>query len=189
MVRPVAGGWAGSVALGCLAALMRRGLAWWLAEYVSDMLLIMTVLATLVLLGWNILHPDREEQEERRELLEEAAALRSDYLVSRPERTMADVCSEMAAFRRAWAADTVSVNGLRYLGPPLVITPARGIQVPPDVMFKPCQAEHQSARGVDMATGEVLERVVKSECDGCGVPLDVAWCTPGVPYLCWSCRY
>jgi hypothetical protein len=64
--------------------------------------------------------------------------------------------------REARAAGTLSVNGLRYLGPPPVETgPHKVLRAP---------------------------LVTKSECDECGAPLDVARCNPGWHYLCPRCR-
>jgi hypothetical protein len=70
----------------------------------------------------------------------------------------------MEALRVAMLAGTYSVNGQRYVSP----HPVRARQ------------PHLPVAG---------GRVVKSECDECGVPLDVAWCTPGTPYLCGRCSY
>lgn len=77
-----------------------------------------------------------------------------------------------AAMRRAAMAGTLSVNGVR------------------------CDAAHLSGPGsLSGAGGRVPRaglgtsgRISKSECDGCGAPLDVAWCAPGVLYLCPGCR-
>jgi len=76
------------------------------------------------------------------------------------------------AMQQAMLAGTYSVNGVRY------------------------QAAHLSGPGSLSSTdGKALPgrlappgRVSKSECDGCGYPLDVAWCAPGASYLCRTCR-
>jgi len=76
----------------------------------------------------------------------------------------------MEALRVAVAMGTVSMNG------------------------EPWPRARLTSSGSLTRAGHVLpgelpagSRTVKSVCDGCGVPLDVAWCTPGTTYLCRSC--
>jgi hypothetical protein len=70
-----------------------------------------------------------------------------------------------AAIRQAVQGGTFSMNGVRY---------------PPD----PAALAGGGTFTRPLPDG----RISKSECDGCGDLLDVAWCTPGTFYFCRPCR-
>lgn len=76
MVRPVAASWSGSLFLAALATQADEGWLRWALDYCGDVLILMAALATMVLTGWNVLHPDREKPEPR----EAAAPGRLRYL-------------------------------------------------------------------------------------------------------------
>jgi hypothetical protein len=94
--------------------------------------------------------------------------------LGRPAEESGAVCREAAgedltagqyeaAVRRAAAAGTLSVNGRRC------------------VSRSPVTPRHMTGL-------TATARVTKSECDGCGAPLDVAWCASAAPYLCGECQ-
>jgi hypothetical protein len=227
MLRPVAAGWAGSLAGALMQLFPGPGWALWLLSCGDKMLFYMTVLASLVVICWNLMSPDLEAREERaareEERQEELLRLRAGNAAAWQGASAAAFRQNMTALQAAFLAGTVSVNGtglrpeeamavidggcLKYAGPPPVFTPPGGIRFilppgavhpaqaapaqelmpPPGSTFIPCSTSLERVTGV--TAGGARERHVKSACDGCGVPLDVAWCAPGVPYLCIPCRY
>jgi len=80
------------------------------------------------------------------------------------------------AIQRAVAMGTVSLNGESWAGSWAHLASSGSLS----------RAGHGLPGGLP-AGSQAVSQVVKSECDGCGVPLDVAWCTPGTPYLCRRC--
>lgn len=110
-----------------------------------------------------------------------AAAVRGDAVERQYQKDTAQLERHMraertgpayAAMRRAAMAGTYSVNGVRQesaqLSGPGSLTSAGG----------------RMPRAGLAAPG----RISKSECDGCGALLDVAWCAHSTPYLCRPCR-
>lgn len=90
----------------------------------------------------------------------------------------------MMSLRRAYAAGTVSVNGRRYVGPPPWTT------VTTQAVFE-VRGGVRLIRETRITEQRMLPsgpRVSKSECDLCGTPMDVAWCSPSTPYFCHECR-
>lgn len=102
----------------------------------------------------------------------------------------------MAAIRLAYLAGTYSVNGKRYPGPP---PPAMHEETVFDEVSCEIRDGARLFRGSRRTEKRMLPsgtgalsgtgRISKSECDGCGVPMDVAWCMPSASYLCGHCSY
>lgn len=147
-------------------------------------LAVMSALTLGVVVAWNVASWGGEGRQARRERSVE----RSLAQVARQAARMRDQAREQHGRVIAAGADergrellmpccsrarvTASEGSYRFAGPPPAVRFSRGTR--------------EVSEGARLTRGS--GSVVKSECDFCGAPVDVALCHPGVPYPCRECR-